>query len=238
MLIMAAWAYREGIEWASLKQALLGAAIFLPIGLFLFEAVSLDWLVRGTGLAILGMVLVSLRNQKWHPNAQASKGSCFLAGAVGGFLAGAVSIAGPPVAAFALKQDWSQARFKAFVTQCLLVIVDLQSGAVDGATLLCGRRRLADRPCCGVRDPGCAARCDCQSSDLGRTVQTAGRDHADLGVMFDDVARSGGAERQDQRIGFETDLGRHRLIRFWFVVTRFIGCCTSKAEGMRSLRTK
>lgn len=128
MLIMAAWAYREGIEWTSLKQALLGAAIFLPIGLVFFEAVSLDWLVRGTGLAILGMVLVSLRNQKWHPHAQTSKGSCFLAGAVGGFLAGAVSIAGPPVAAFALKQDWSQARFKAFVTQCLLVMSIYKAG--------------------------------------------------------------------------------------------------------------
>ena len=42
MLIMAAWVYREGIDWASLKQALFGAAIFLPVGLALFEAVSLD----------------------------------------------------------------------------------------------------------------------------------------------------------------------------------------------------
>jgi uncharacterized membrane protein YfcA len=122
MLVMAGWAYREGIEWPSLKRALLGAVIFLPLGLWLFAAVSLDWLVRGTGAAILGMVLLSLRNQQPVHGGGGSAGSCFIAGATGGFLAGAVSIAGPPVAAFALRQDWSQARFKAFVTQCLLVI--------------------------------------------------------------------------------------------------------------------
>ena len=128
MLIMAAWAYREGIEWASLKLALLGAAIFLPLGLCLFATVSLDWLVRGTGLAILATVLASLRNRTSHGDAPSSKGSCFAAGAAAGFLAGAVSIAGPPIAAFALKQDWSQARFKAFVTQFLLVISIYKAG--------------------------------------------------------------------------------------------------------------
>jgi uncharacterized membrane protein YfcA len=122
MLMMAAWAYREGIEWASIKQALLGAAIFLPPGLFLFETVSLDWLVRGTGFAILVAVLLSFRNQNSTRENESPKSSCFVAGALAGFLGGAVSIAGPPIVAFAFKQDWSQARFKAFVTQCLLII--------------------------------------------------------------------------------------------------------------------
>lgn len=123
MLVAAAWSYRDGIEWKSLRQAMLGAAIFLPAGLWLFETVSLSWLVRGTGLCILAMVAWSIRNQRVaSQETSTSSGSCFIAGAVGGFLAGAVSIAGPPIAAFALRQDWSQARFKAFVTQCLLII--------------------------------------------------------------------------------------------------------------------
>jgi uncharacterized membrane protein YfcA len=122
MLLMAAWAYREGIEWASIKQAMLGAAIFLPPGLYLFEVVSLDWLVRGTGLAILSVVLLNLRKQRKRSETESPKSSCFLAGAAAGFLGGAVNIAGPPIVAFALKQDWSQTRFKAFVTQCLLII--------------------------------------------------------------------------------------------------------------------
>lgn len=128
MLMMAAWAYRRGIEWESLWQALLGAALFLPLGLLLFETASLDWLVRGTGLGILAMVMMSLRNQELKPAANNARMACFTAGAAAGFLGGAVSIAGPPVAAFALKQDWSQVRFKAFVTQCLLIIAAYKAG--------------------------------------------------------------------------------------------------------------
>ena len=33
-----------------------------------------------------------------------------------------MSIAGPPIASFALKQNWPQVRYKSFVTQCLLVM--------------------------------------------------------------------------------------------------------------------
>lgn len=129
MLVTAAWAYREGFEWSSIKQAILGAAIFLPPGLFLFEIVTLDWLVRGTGLAILTVVLLNLRQpaSKERP-IEAPRTACFVAGAAAGFLGGAVSIAAPPIAAFALKQDWSQARFKAFVTQCLLIISIYKAG--------------------------------------------------------------------------------------------------------------
>ena len=128
MLMMAAWAYRDGVDWKSLRPALLGAAIFLPLGFALFEWLPLDRLVRGTGLGILGMVWMSLR--KHEPNSTADKqtAACFFAGAAGGFLAGAVSIAGPPVAAFGLKQDWNQNRFKAFVTQCLLIIAFYKFG--------------------------------------------------------------------------------------------------------------
>lgn len=122
MLLMAAWAYRDGADWKSLRPALLGAAIFLPLGFVLFERLSLDWLVRGTGVGILGMVWMSLRKHDSETIGEKQSIPCFIAGATGGFLAGAVSIAGPPIAAFALKQEWPQNRFKAFITQCLIII--------------------------------------------------------------------------------------------------------------------
>lgn len=122
MIMMASLAYRRGIHWPSLRVALLGAVLFLPLGVLSFEYAPLDWLVRGTGLAILVMVLMGLRNQSAARSRGANMRACFGAGAVSGFLAGAVSIAGPPVAAFALRQEWPQERFKAFVTQCLLAI--------------------------------------------------------------------------------------------------------------------
>ena len=52
VLVSAAWTYREGADFRSLFQALIGAAICLPIGLFAFEFVScrvrLFHLPRGT----------------------------------------------------------------------------------------------------------------------------------------------------------------------------------------------
>ncbi|MDB4476713.1 sulfite exporter TauE/SafE family protein [Rhodopirellula sp.] len=128
MLMMAAWAYRDGVDWRSLRPALLGAAIFLPLGFALFERLPLDLLVRGTGAGILGMVWMSLRAHEPNSTSDRQSTACFIAGAAGGFLAGAVSIAGPPVAAFGLKQGWPQNRFKAFVTQCLIIMAFYKVG--------------------------------------------------------------------------------------------------------------
>jgi uncharacterized membrane protein YfcA len=122
MIMATSWSYRRGIDWQTLWPALVGAGLFLPLGLRAFEVVPLAWLVRGTGLAILVMVWMSTRSTSEAGSPGRTGWLCFAAGAASGFLAGAVSIAGPPIAAFALKQDWDQLRFKAFVTQCLLVI--------------------------------------------------------------------------------------------------------------------
>ena len=143
VLMMAAWTYRQGADWGSLWRALVGAAVCMPLGLLAFEFVSIDWLIRGTGVAILAMVWMSFRNrQKTHSETKSSGGSSWIAGGLGGFLAGAVTIAGPPVAAYALSQPWDQARFKAFLNQFLVVvslykIVGLSvRGFIDQETLI------------------------------------------------------------------------------------------------------
>jgi hypothetical protein len=123
VLVMATWAYRRGADRSALLRALGGAAIALPAGLLAFEWVSTPLLIRMTGLAILLMVWMSFRNRKAAAKGeQPAGGSAWFAGACGGFLAGAVSIAGPPVAAYALSQSWTQLRFKAFVNQFLLIV--------------------------------------------------------------------------------------------------------------------
>lgn len=145
VLMMAVWAYREGADWSALWKALLGAAFFMPLGLMAFEWVSPDLLIRGTGIAILGMVGISFHNRRkaqLDKEAKSGGGSSFFAGALGGFLAGAVTIAGPPVAAYALSQPWDQARFKAFLNQFLLavslykVVGLVVRGFVDQETLM------------------------------------------------------------------------------------------------------
>lgn len=122
VLMGAAWAYRHGFDWRSLRGALIGGAIGMPIGLFAFETLPLDWLTRITGLAILVMIAMSFRNRNLIAQDELPWHASFAAGWLSGFLAGAVSIAGPPIAAFALRQQWTQERFKAFVNQFLLII--------------------------------------------------------------------------------------------------------------------
>ncbi|MCO8120619.1 sulfite exporter TauE/SafE family protein [Stieleria sp. TO1_6] len=123
VLLMAAWTYRKGADWPSLWRAIVGAAICLPLGQFAFEGLSGDLLVRGTGIAILVMVWISFHNRRLAAGSEPKRdGSAWLAGAIGGFLAGAVSIAGPPIAAFALGQGWEQARFKSFLNQFLVFV--------------------------------------------------------------------------------------------------------------------
>lgn len=131
VLILAAWSYREGADWIALRRSLVGAVIGMPLGLIAFEFLPVTALVRATGAAILLMVWMSYRNRRAaklneelrNQERQGTRvSSAWIAGGLGGFLAGAVSIAGPPVAAFALQQGWDQKRFKAFVNQFLLAV--------------------------------------------------------------------------------------------------------------------
>ncbi|MEO1525986.1 MAG: sulfite exporter TauE/SafE family protein [Planctomycetota bacterium] len=156
VLASAAWAYREGADVRSLVQALIGAAVLLPLGLYAFLVVSLDLLVRGTGLAVLAMVAMSFRNRRLAEEASTrGAGPAWVAGGLAGFLAGAVSIAGPPVAAFALQQRWEQARFKAFVNQFLLAVsvfkvVGLVIGGLVTTENLVGASALAPAAMLGI----------------------------------------------------------------------------------------
>lgn len=122
VMISAVWAYRHGADRRALARALVGAALGMPLGLWLFQSVESRWLIKGTGLAILVMIAVSFYNRKLAKTGGSGRGSPGVAGAIGGFFAGAVSIAGPPVAAYALQQDWEQAKFKAFLNEFLLVV--------------------------------------------------------------------------------------------------------------------
>ncbi len=106
MLIMAGWTFRDGFQKTPLLVSLIGGCAAMPFGLYLFESISHDFLIRLTGQHL----------------------KCLAAGAISGFLAGAVSIAGPPIAAFAIQQNWKNEQYKAFVTQFLLVIAISKAG--------------------------------------------------------------------------------------------------------------
>lgn len=144
VMAAAAYAYRRGTDLRLLGVTLLGAAIFVPVGLLLFDHLPADSLVRGTGAMVLLVAVRELAVRRAPDPDRHGGGSMlgFGAGAIAGFLAGAVTIAGPPIAAFAATQPWPQQKFKAFVIQFLLAVSLFKAvgllvgGFVDGTVVL------------------------------------------------------------------------------------------------------
>lgn len=140
----AAYAYRHGSNLRLLALSLAGAALFLPLGLLLFDYLPADLLVRGTGAMVLLVAVRELMARRKSESEAHGGGDVvgLLAGAVAGFLAGAVTIAGPPIVAFATTQPWPPQKFKAFVIQFLLAVSFLKAvglfagGFVDGDALV------------------------------------------------------------------------------------------------------
>ncbi len=123
-MMLAFWHYRRNVVWADLGGALCGAGLALPLGLVVFNVVPGDWLVRGTGTIILLITIDGLRKRDEPPPVptRATTYWSAAAGAVSGFRSGAVSIGGPPVAAFVVRQPWSPAKMKGFLVGFMIIL--------------------------------------------------------------------------------------------------------------------
>lgn len=120
---LAAWASRAGADWRRTGGAIAAGAVCLPVGLLLFNGSTDDLLTRGTGGVILVLMLLELRGRREEDaDREPPAWSVWAAGGLGGFLAGAVSIGGPPIAAYAMRTPWPPIQAKAFLTRCLLVL--------------------------------------------------------------------------------------------------------------------
>ena len=131
------WAYRLGLDWRGLGHCLAGAAIGLPIGLLVFVYVEADWLMQGTGIVILLTALHDLFTwSRRHAATSISQAWSTVAGTVSGFLAGAVGIGGPPIAAYAVRQSWSPEQSKAFVISFMMTLSLLKAFSLVAAGLI------------------------------------------------------------------------------------------------------
>lgn len=119
------WAYRRESDLKLLAGAIVGSLIGLPLGLLTFTLIDLDYLVRGTGLVILLIVIDGFFQKPVHvdegPQKASSVWSTF-AGFCSGFLAGSTSIAGPPIVIYAIRQPWTQAQYKGFIFGFFIMI--------------------------------------------------------------------------------------------------------------------
>lgn len=119
------WAYRKHSHFRILLGAILGSLVGLPLGLLTFTLIDLDYLVRGTGLVIL-LIVIDGFFQKPAPTEsgppQTSPLWSSFAGFCSGFLAGSTSIAGPPIVIYAIRQPWNQDQYKGFIFGFFILI--------------------------------------------------------------------------------------------------------------------
>ncbi len=119
VLFMTVCSYKLCVEWSEVRRTLLGAFFLLPVGLLLFASLPQQQLSQVTGLAILFFVIFDHFKKEKKTMTSPPHWLSYLAGAVSGFLAGAVSIGGPPVVTYALRRGWTPSTFKSFVSSCL-----------------------------------------------------------------------------------------------------------------------
>lgn len=119
------WGYRKQSDLKLLTGAILGSLVGLPLGLLTFTLIDLDYLVRGTGLVILLIVIDGFFQRAPQtvegPQKASSVWSTF-AGFCSGFLAGSTSIAGPPIVIYAIRQPWTQDQYKGFIFGFFILI--------------------------------------------------------------------------------------------------------------------
>ena len=126
-LTFAMWTYRHGLDWRVLRWCLSGAALGLPVGFFVFTTFDADWLVRSTGFMVFLIAVDSLFMRRDVSAQAASPLWGVTAGVAGGILAGSLGMGGPPIAAYAARQHWSAAQFKAFLASFFLIIAVLRA---------------------------------------------------------------------------------------------------------------
>ncbi|MBL4885170.1 MAG: sulfite exporter TauE/SafE family protein [Planctomycetaceae bacterium] len=136
-IIYAAWMNRQELDRRLFGICVLFSALLMPIGLYVFETISADLLMRGTGVIILLLAVDGLREKADRAGSLGwNRFWAAVAGGASGFMTGAVSIGGPPIIIFAAKQKWSASQFKAFVTMFLLMLTFFKGAGVVIAGLL------------------------------------------------------------------------------------------------------
>ncbi len=142
-LTFGVWSCRRDLNCSILLICLGGAAIGLPLGLFVFCKIDAGLLIRITGLLVFLLALDGLFSRRSDRSEKSP--SLFwttIAGASGGLLAGATGMGGPPVAAYALRQSWPAQQIKAFLFGFSLLLAMLRAvglaatGWIDQTLLL------------------------------------------------------------------------------------------------------
>ncbi len=110
-ILFALWPVRRAIEWRRAVPLWCGGLLGTPVGVYVLQHTDEHLLRRLIGAGILVAAVTSLRGAGKGAKA-APPGWGFAAGTLGGVMAGAVAMGGPPAVVYAYRQPWPLAGVK------------------------------------------------------------------------------------------------------------------------------
>ena len=97
----------SGFSWRKAVPLSVGMCLGIPIGYFSLRAFDDEWIIRLLGIVLMGIALSEFLQTRFSRlPVPGNSGSLF--GFVGGILAGAFNVGGPPVVVFAYSMKWSK----------------------------------------------------------------------------------------------------------------------------------
>lgn len=124
------FANRAGFSWRHAIPLSLGMALGIPVGYYGLRALDGEWVVRLLGVVLMGIAVAEFL-QKRFVALQIPERSGSVFGLIGGILAGAFNVGGPPVVVYAYSMRWSKVE-----TVAILQTVFLSGGLVRNLLMM------------------------------------------------------------------------------------------------------
>ncbi|MEM9944782.1 MAG: sulfite exporter TauE/SafE family protein [Cyanobacteria bacterium P01_D01_bin.36] len=117
--------YRKSLDWRAIAPLLLSALAMIPVGLISINYLSEQITLRALGSFIILYVaydILKTRTKLLASSGQSSHLWAYVFGGLSGFLTGALTIPGPPLAMYANAQSWPAQKMKANVPIILATV--------------------------------------------------------------------------------------------------------------------
>ena len=131
-LCIGLWRVRRDIDVGTAVHVGIASWLAIPLGVAVMvelTQIEPDDMRRGVGIAVVALVTIRLA---FRPKLRShvARGWAWLAGFGSGFLGGLVGMGGPPLVLFAMTNDWSVDRFRAFLWLQFLAAYPLMLGVL------------------------------------------------------------------------------------------------------------
>lgn len=124
------FANRAGFSWRHAAPLSVGMCLGIPIGYFSLRTLDGEWVVRLLGVVLMLIALAEFLQSRFSKLAVPERAGGFF-GLIGGVLAGAFNVGGPPVVVYAYSMKWSKVE-----TVAILQTVFISGGIVRNLLMM------------------------------------------------------------------------------------------------------